>query len=341
MLAGGERCPWATAALPGLGGRLHLDAADFVVDEVPAYPPSGEGTHWFVRVRKTGLETREAQDLLAGAAGVDPRDVGFAGRKDKHAVATQWFSLPKTPVDPGDPRLEVLEIERHPHKLRVGHVKANRFCVRVRGVDAEAEARLPALEAHVRAGVPNYFGPQRFGHGGRALEDGLRLLRKARVRDPHFAASIVQSAVFNRWLGDRVAAGLLDTLVPGDVLKKRETGGLFRSTDAAADAPRLAAGEVDPTGPLPGPKGMAAGEAALASEQAALDALGLDEGALRQLARFAPGSRRVARLVPEGLSLRLEDGDLMAEFTLPSGSYATVVLGELCHGPADLRLYTE
>ncbi len=275
--------------------------------------------------------------LLAEAAGVDPRDVGYAGRKDKHAVTTQWLSMPREPVDPGDERLSLLAVARHPHKLRTGHVRANRFVIRVRDVDPAAAERLPALDERLRAGVPNYFGPQRFGHEGRSLGDAARILRNARVRDPRFAASIAQAAVFNRWLGDRVMDGRLHALVPGDVLRKRETGGMFRSDDAEADAARVRAGEVDPAGPMPGAKMMPASDEAAAREQRALDALGYDEQALRQLARFAPGTRRVARLVPADLDLRLDGADLVAEFTLPSGSYATVVLGELVHPAADLR----
>jgi tRNA pseudouridine13 synthase len=288
-------------------------------------------------VRKRGLETSEAARLLAEAAGVDPRDVGYAGRKDKHAVTTQWLSLPREPVDPGDERLQILEVARHPHKLRTGHVRGNRFAIRVRDVDAAAAERLPALRERLLAGVPNYFGTQRFGHEGRSLGDAARILRNARVRDPRFAASVAQSAVFNRWLGDRVADGRLHALVPGDVLRKRETGGMFASADAEADAPRVAAGEVDPAGPMPGARMMPASGEAAERERRALEALAFDEQALRQLGRFAPGTRRVARLVPADLDLRLDGADLVAAFTLPSGSYATVVLGELVHPAADLR----
>lgn len=337
MLPGGPGCPWATAGLPGVGGRLALDPDDFVVDEIPAYAPRGEGDHWFVRVRKRGLETAEAREMLARAAGVDPRDVGFAGRKDKWAVTTQWFSLPAEPVDPGDERLDILERARHPHKLRIGHVRANRFRVRLRDVDPAADDRLPALRAALAAGVPNYFGPQRFGRDGRSLEDARRLLAGRRVRDPRFAFSVLQAAVFNRWLGDRVADGLLHRVLEGDVLRKRETGGLFTCADPAVDQARADAGEIDPTGPLPGPKARPATGPAADREAAALAALGLTADALRPLARFGPGTRRPARLVPEDLDLTLTGPDLIATFTLPAGSYATVVLGELAHPPGDLR----
>jgi tRNA(Glu) U13 pseudouridine synthase TruD len=83
---------------------------------------------------------------------------------------------------------------------------------------------------------------------------------------------------------------------------------------------------------------MPAGDEAAERERRALDALAFDDLALRQLGRFAPGTRRVARLVPADLDLRLDGADLVAEFTLVSGSYATVILGELAHPEVDLRV---
>lgn len=336
-LPGSARCPYRTAALPPIGGRIGDDPADFVVDELPAYAPAGEGEHHFVRIRKTGLSTPEAVDLLAAAAGIDRREIGYAGRKDKHAVTTQWLSLPVAPVAPADPRIELIESTRHGRKLRLGHLAANHFTVRLVDLHADAAARLPALVDAVAAGVPNYFGPQRFGRFG--LRDALAFARdpRRRVKDPRFFASVLQSAVFNRWLGDRVADGLLDAAVEGDVLRKRDTGGLFTCADAAEDTARVAAGAIDAMGPLPGPKLMPSLGASAAREAAAAAAYGTDL-ALGAIGRFAPGTRRVSRVVAEGLDLRWEGAALVARFTLPAGCYATTLLAELCHpASGDLR----
>ena len=91
-------CPYRTAALPPIGGHLSREPEDFVVDELPAYTPEGAGEHWFVRVRKVGLSTEQARRMLARAAGINPRTIGAAGRKDTVAVTTQWMSLPVEPV---------------------------------------------------------------------------------------------------------------------------------------------------------------------------------------------------------------------------------------------------
>lgn len=336
-LPGSEHCPYRTAALPPIGGRIGDDPADFQVDERPAYAPAGDGEHHFVRIRKTGLSTPEAVDLLAAAAGVDRREIGYAGRKDKHAVTTQWLSLPAPPVAPADPRIELLETARHGRKLRLGHLAANRFTIRLVALHDDAPARLPALVAAIAHGVPNYFGPQRFGRFG--LRDALNFARdpRRRVKDPRFFASVLQSAVFNRWLGDRTRDGLLDVALAGDVLRKRDTGGLFTCADAAEDTARVAAGALDPMGPLPGPKLMPAHDLAAEREQTAAAAYGTDL-ALGAIGRFAPGTRRVSRLVAEDLDLRWEGASLVARFTLPAGCYATTLLAELCHpATGDLR----
>ncbi|MCA9540894.1 MAG: tRNA pseudouridine(13) synthase TruD, partial [Myxococcales bacterium] len=337
-MPGTPGCPWRTAALPPIGGALSGDPEDFIVDELPAYLPSGEGTHWFVRIQKRGLSTAEAIELLARAAGCEPRDVGSAGRKDKHAVTTQWLSLPVAPVDPGDARLALLESAPHGNKLRMGHLRANRFTMCLRGLHPDAADRLPVLAAALAQGVPNYFGPQRFGRFN--LKDALRFAAapQKRVRDPRFLASVLQSAIFNRWLGARVADGLLDTALQGDVLARRETGGQFVCADAATDAERVRQGEVDPTGPLPGPRMREAEGEAAAREEVACAAFGTDRG-LRALSRFAPGGRRVARLVAEDLELAIEGDTLHAAFTLPPGAFATTLLAELTHPEGgDLRV---
>ena len=334
-LPGSAACPWLTADLPGLGGRLGDAPEDFVVDEVPAYAPSGEGPHFFVRVRKRDRNTAEVREALARAAGCPPMDVGFAGRKDRHAVTTQWFSLPKAPVDPGLEGVELLETTPHNNKLRIGHLKGNRFKVRLVELDPDAPARQPALLERLSQGVPNYYGEQRFGRDTRGLRDALGFVAepRRRVKDPQFLASVLQSAIFNTWLGARISAGALHTLVPGDVLKKRETGGLFVSEDAAADAPRVASGEVDPTGPLPGGRMRAGLAEALEREQVALLSVLPDAEMRAVLDRFAPGTRREARIFPADLNVTLDAATREAtlEFFLPAGSFATVLLAELCH----------
>ncbi|MGE3547410.1 MAG: tRNA pseudouridine(13) synthase TruD, partial [Kofleriaceae bacterium] len=149
-----ELLPYLTRELPGIGGVLRSTDDDFVVDEVPMYAPSGTGDHVFVRIEKRGMNTIAAVGALARALGVAERDVGVAGMKDRHAVTRQWLSLPP-PIHPEQLQalslvgITVLETARHGHKLRTGHVRANRFVLRVRGVAPDAAERARAILARL------------------------------------------------------------------------------------------------------------------------------------------------------------------------------------------------
>jgi tRNA pseudouridine13 synthase len=274
--------------------------------------------------------------LLGESVKVSSRDVGFAGRKDVHAVATQWFSLPAQPQDIDDDRFSILEVRKHPKKLRTGHVKANRFKIRIRDVHPDSGNRLPSLLERLSQGFPNYFGVQRFGRSGRNLVDAERWLNRGcpRIKGPRFMVSVIQSAVYNAWLGHRIAAEGLNEVIAGDLLKKRETGGLFVSDDVSADLPRIQSGEVDLCGPLFGPKMKAASELAAEREIAWVQQLNLSDPSRRTLAKFGSGGRRVARVQPADLSFEHDANDLLVSFSLPSGCYATVFLAELMH-PSD------
>jgi tRNA pseudouridine13 synthase len=332
--------PFATAGLAGSGGTLKATPEDFRVEEQPAYAPSGAGPHLYLRVEKRGRTTREVVRQLARALGVPERDAGYAGLKDKAAVTTQWLSFPVArdpdPAALAGDGVRVLEVSRHQNKLRPGHARGNLFEVAVRGGDlARARACAAAL---AEAGLPNYFGPQRFGQGGataalgRALlspEPGPEARRAARDRFlRRLALSAFQSELFNRWLAERLEDGLFARALQGDLLKKLDSGGLFLCEDPAVDGPRVTRFEVSPAGPMFGHKLKPAGGVAAEREARLLAAAGLT---LQDFARGggeAEGTRRAARLrvVPE-LSAR-PDGYL-ARFELPRGSYATVVLREL------------
>lgn len=163
-------------------GIVKAEAADFFVEELPLYEPSGSGTHTYFQIEKTGLSTMQAVHELAAALNVLRRDIGYCGLKDARAVTRQWLSIEH--VDPARvealelPRIRVLNVSRHGNKLRLGHLRGNRFVVRVRGVNPDDLARLQdALAALARRGAPNYFGPQRFGGRGDAWSVGRAMIR--------------------------------------------------------------------------------------------------------------------------------------------------------------------
>lgn len=324
---------------------------DFVVDEIPAYGPSGSGEHLLVTFRKTGRTTMDAVRALAHALEADPRGSGYAGMKDRHAITTQAATFPfplAREVAPALERcgglagIEVLAAARHLNKLKPGHLLGNRFRITLRGIapSARGDVRARLLEAGAR-GVPNAYGPQRFGRDGdnpvRALawlagrERGPRDKREQRL-----LFSSLQSLLFNRVLERRERDGTWSSILPGDIAKKHDSGGLF---DVPLEGPELddavargAAGAISPTGPMVGAKMRWPAGAPGAMEIAVLaESLG-DPSCLEAFRHLGSGTRRPLRLeVGElGLSDVAEDG-LTVSFVLPKGGYATTVLGRACH----------
>ncbi|MGC9454269.1 MAG: tRNA pseudouridine(13) synthase TruD [Phycisphaerae bacterium] len=174
--------PYLTEELPGIGGKIKDRPEDFRVDELPLYEPSGEGTHLYFRVTKRGLPTPEAVRLIARRLGVRPTGIGYAGNKDAQAVTTQLMSVehvsPEKLAGFEDDRIAVEPLGLHTNKLRPGHLAGNRFTIRIRDVDASAEpAARRVLDVLVARGVPNYFGPQRFGQRGETGKLGEALVR--------------------------------------------------------------------------------------------------------------------------------------------------------------------
>ncbi|MDP6045543.1 MAG: tRNA pseudouridine(13) synthase TruD, partial [Phycisphaerae bacterium] len=183
MQPNAQNLPYLTVGLPGTGGLIKQNTSDFCVEEIPLYPASGEGTHVYFIVRKRGIPTPAAVARIAKYMQVEPSEIGVAGLKDAQAVTTQQMSLehadPKKLAAFKDRQIEILSTAMHGNKLRPGHLEANRFTVKVRHPGSGALDRAQAiLDVLVRRGVPNYFGPQRFG-----LRNDTALLGRALVAD--------------------------------------------------------------------------------------------------------------------------------------------------------------
>jgi len=327
--------------LPEVSGELRAAAEDFQVWELPLVEPEGSGSHLWLEVQKRDANTQWVAERLAAAAGVPARDVGFAGMKDRHAVTTQWFSIGLQEAADHDwtrweiPGVTFLQAQRHGRKLQRGALRGNRFRLVVRNLRGRPETLAGRLEQAARAGIPNYFGPQRFGHGGANVERAARWLeRGGRIRRSERSVylSALRSFLFNTVLAERVRRRNWNRLEDGDVAMldgSRSTFGIDR-VDAELES-RCAAFDIHPTGPLPGrPRGRRGGAAtaeAAAIEEAALaqceDLVAALQGA------GVDADRRSLRVLPAGLQWRIEDTALVLEFALPPGAYATSVLREL------------
>ena len=311
--------PWADAMLErprawptiALRGCLRAAPSDFVVEERLAFEPTGAGQHRFLLVEKCLANTESVARDLARHYAVLPIAVSFAGRKDRRAIARQWFSVDTPRDDDPAPTSEfrVLRATRHARKLRRGELEHNGFSIRLTALEGDLEvldARLAMIAEH---GFPNYFGEQRFGRGGANIARARAWLGARRRRDVSafekgLHLSVGRSLLFNAVLAARVRADAWRAILPGDV-------------------------EIDgaPTGPLWGRGRSPSTDRAGAIEASALvpfadwrDAL--EHAGLRQ-------DRRALVARPRNLRWARSGREARVDFELGPGCFATQLLSEL------------
>lgn len=335
---------------PPLTGCLKASPEDFQVQEVLGYGPSGEGEHLILQVRKRGWNTLDVARRLAEFAGVHPRDVGFAGLKDRQALTVQAFSvrLPRHEAldweGLSDEALEVRVLGWHRSKLRRGDLRGNRFQIRLTGIEGDREHADVLLERIARAGFPNYFGEQRFGRGSsnliRAQSLLLGRLRRPRPEQLRMLVSAARAYLFNQVLAERVECDLWRQPLAGEVLETAdERRHLLASTLDTALISRVREGELHPTGPLPGRGGRRLapeGEAA-ALENAVLGRCPFPVWVSGLADRGIDADRRVLRIIPAGMTWEWVPEGLVLDFELPAGCYATSLVRELLDQRPALR----
>jgi tRNA pseudouridine13 synthase len=327
---------------PVIEAGLRERPEDFVVEEDLGFAPAGAGAHLLLKVRKTDANTPWVARELARLVRCRPQEVGYAGLKDRRAVATQWFSVPqpRVPLERGTLRgagFEVLEAHAHDRKLPRGALAGNRFAVRLRTGGGEGARlaerlalRLGTLAAH---GVPNYFGPQRFGRDGANLRPAASDPARPPAAGRGFRLSAARSVIFNAVLAARVGDGTWERVIAGDLANLDGRGSIFavESPDEALAA-RCARLEIHPTGPLWGAGEPRTGAGVLALEERIAAGFGA-ECALCAAAGMVQ-ERRSLRLRVADLTCEAESDAAVLRFRLRRGSFATAVLRELVKDPA-------
>src|SRR5439155_17317411 len=229
--------------------------------------------------------------------------------------------------------IRVLKTGRHTNKLKPGHLRGNRFRILIR--DYDRNANVDAVLDRIRAnGMPNFYGPQRFGRDGSTVELGLQCLagkapRRIRPFLFRFALSAVQSLLFNDYLARRLSDGLFRMVLDGDVMAKWPVGGLFVATDAAAEQARFDARETVTAGPMFGKKTFPAAGIAAEREAAVLRDFGMSPASFGGFGKLVLGTRRHNLVYLDDLTAGWEPAGLRLGFTLPAGCYATVLLREV------------
>ncbi|PJE79793.1 tRNA pseudouridine synthase D [invertebrate metagenome] len=319
--------------------------SDFQVEEILPFEPEDQGEHCYLYLQKTGQNTDWVAGQLARYAGVKRSEVSYAGKKDRHAITQQWFSIRLPGKETPEWKnldiegVSVLQQTRHRKKLKNGVLQANNFIITLRDVEAdrlEVDQRLARIRQN---GVPNYFGSQRFGHNGHNIEKARQMFEN-HVRMPRNKRAMYLSAtrswLFNQVVAERIKQGIWDNPVAGDVFGFHDNHSIIR--DAVVDETikaRVRAGEISPTGPL-------WGEGALLSTQVCHD---LEQQIIARFPDLSKGlvsaglhqERRVIRLIPDVLDWQWPtEHQLCISMRLPKGCFATSVLREIliCDEPA-------
>ena len=302
-------------------GVLKAHNSDFRVDEIPLGQPCSEGEHVWLHIEKNGANTAWIAKKLAERAGVKEMDVGYAGMKDRNAITRQWFSiyLPRVEAPDfaqlNDDEMTVLAQTRHSKKLRRGDLLGNRFDIRLTGVQGEQGAVDSNLQKIREYGVPNYFGEQRFGHGGGNIESGRAMLAgefKVKNRNKKsIYLSAVRSLIFNDVVAERIRCGLWGQSIGGDI----------EGDDGIPTAPLWGRGRLQSTDEA------LELETRVAAQHAAL-CDGLEHAGLKQ-------ERRAVAALPANLRWEWQEEpehtDLTLSFSLPAGYYATSIIREIMH----------
>ena len=353
-----------------VAGSIKEHPEDFIVEEIPLYEPSGSGEHVYFSVRKTNLSHDALLYLFARTLNVSTRAIGYAGRKDLYATTTQVLSahLPfdvEIPNDLGN--VELLWQSRHTNKLRLGHLLGNRFKIRIRGVDTEdvrfIQDRMVRLSTE---GMPNAFGPQRFGnrknnhHLGKALlmeewDQMIELLaggdevlaqRVAQRRSRGAIAkplrklwvNALQSTIFNCVLEQRIAEATWNTPLIGDLICKHGARGrTFEATaediDSVEFQSRVTSIVSSPTGPMWGKKMRKPAGDVFDMELAVLNSFGLTQTLFATTKQYGMGARRPLRVPVDNTEVTVGSDErgcfVLAQFDLPAGSYATTLIESL------------
>ncbi len=330
---------------------------DFVVEEIPLYEFSGEGEHLVMFVRKKSISTSEMIGIFARYLGIKNRDIGYAGLKDKHAMTKQYISIHKQHEEALEnfehDGIKILSKVYHNNKIRIGHLKANRFYIKLKKVNPTNAIKIDeALKNISDSGMPNYFGYQRFGNDGDNHISGEKIAKgEKKERNPRIKKLLInayQSHLFNMWLSRRLEINTLVSnfeakeletllnmpisqinklkqqqhpfkLMDGDIMEHYPYGRLFDFNDSKEDLQRFQDKDISVTGLLCGKKVKTSSSLAGEIEKDFDDTIN------------ANGARRYGWIYPTEVEGRFNQVEAQYElnFTLPKGSYATVLIEEL------------
>jgi len=326
--------PYGVAEIKGV---IKSTAADFKVEEVLGFEPSGEGEHLFLYIEKTGLSTHELIDQVAEDFKLKPRDIGYSGLKDKHAITRQWLSLHlagqmQSMKLPETSAYKILRQGWHARKLKTGSHRSNRFEVLVRSVDHFGDVPQQQVNAIREKGMANYFGQQRFGRSDDNVSRALQIFRNARKTRKlsrtrkGIYLSALRSELFNQIVSSRIEQDLWLEPIDGDVFMLSGSQSIFQETISDEILERYRQFDLSSTASL-----LGEGETRLRAEALAIERQVLEKNVettecllrLKAKQQMRPTRIRVAALEVDYQS---KDAAIRITAELPRGSYFTTLL---------------
>ncbi len=331
--------------------RLKKYPEDFIVDERLSYR-AGDST--WLRLEKRACSHAKMQQTLLELTQSPASAMGYCGIKDKYALTRQWVSLSIESAKQVPLGIDLLKYSDEPGQwlrcvekrsgpqLVLGVHEANHFTLRFKATASE-RAHLSSLYLQQERSnkpifVANYFGPQRFGGNFsnlRGISQVLLEKRPARREEIRRISSALQSALFNLWLQRRKAKETW--VLEGDWLE----GLMGLNTTATDSINYLQAGDrIKLLGLLFGKKSRLPQGQAKHEFMELVEGLGLSIELLRECIE-ARGTLRRAQVEVSSFRFSDEpktvngedcnnDADICVEFALPSGSFATAALPQLC-----------
>lgn len=157
----------------GIGGCIKQRIEDFIVEEVPPRKPEdGPDEYIIFWLEKFNWDTNQILKLIAKKLHVSENRMKIAGTKDKRALTRQRVSLwdPDRELEEKLREVRIKDIKIYNiargNRLRLGELEGNRFAITIRDIslaEGEMKSRIEKIFEEMKEGIPNIFGPQRFG----------------------------------------------------------------------------------------------------------------------------------------------------------------------------------
>ena len=319
-----------------------------------------------LKIRKKDLSTFDLINIFSKKLNIKKSDIGYAGLKDKNALSIQYISINKKfakHIESLDlENIKILDSTYHHNKLKIGHLKGNKFFVRIKKLNKINSTKIQnIIKIILDSGMPNYFGFQRFGVYGNNYNDGKNILEnKSKIKDKKLSKLLIsayQSHLFNQWLQKRIEISRIINdfsiqdsnlalkieskiikdlknqkhffkILNGDIMQHYPHGKLFVNDDSQNHM-RFYNHQISPTGLLYGKKSILSKN--LAGE--------IEKDFIDHLLDCEIGARRFAWILINHLEFNYKEEIANGEFnfSLPKGSYATILLNLIANRELEIK----